>query len=271
MALWYLLALLLLIGCTPSPEVTTTENATTTPLVDTTVPANNIFTEDEQQDWSDKIFTPLLDSTFYTNPQEFIQQLGVFYGQKHIEQTEILAFESQYLHGLADSVWLISCKTTLDGYGCAYPMMHTQYLFTAKGKLIHKGKSLAAQFIPLIKDSVFVYTTVQQDCDGNGQHHVYLYQQGQLIDVFNILMENTPKTVDSNPSGGMFQKNYLTLRTKDLDQDGFEDLILTGKWLELEHNGKKYPPTAPYRRRYVTYKLLYKPTKEYYLLDASTL
>lgn len=267
MFFWSVLAFLFLMGCTSTPEATTTINDTPTTELDSTIPVDNIFAEDKQQNWSKKIFTPLLDSTFYTNQKVFIEQLGIYYDKKHLEHTEIIAFESHKVYGITDSIWFINCKTTLDGYGCPYPMMHTQYLFNAKGQLIHKGESLAAKFIPLIQDSISVFSTVQQDCEGNGQHHVYLYQQGQMIDVFNILMETTPKTVDSNPNGGMFQKNYLTLRTKDLNQDGFEDLVLTGKWLVLEHKGKKYSPSAPYRRRYVTYKLLYKPTKEYYLLE----
>ena len=77
-----------------------------------------------------------------------------------------------------------------------------------------------------------------------------------MIDIFNVLMNDTPKTFDSNPKGGMFQNKQLALEVKDVNADNFKDIILKGKWLD---EANKSTP--------IEYVFLYKPTKEYFLME----
>jgi hypothetical protein len=231
---------------------------------------NNIFQDDfkKEQEIYDQVFFYVMDSTYYQNPTLLIEQLGIFYGQKNVAQTTIVAFERQQLYGIPDSVWFINCKSTLEGYGCAYPTMHTQYLFNNQGRLIHKNQAAFAKFIPVIKEKPPLYMSIDHDCDGNGQHHFYIHEHGKLIDIFNVLMNDTPKTFDSNPNKGMFKKNYLTLLVKDVNEDGHNDIVLKGKWLILEsETGKKYNASRPFKTELLEYSFLYKPTKEYFLID----
>jgi len=252
-------------ACTSTPS---TQQATSSSLVDTTSSSNNqnIFEDnfDNEKQLYEAVFYSILDSTYYKNPALFIQNLGQSYGQPNVAETSILALEQQQLFGLKDSIWFVNCLSpakTIDS--CAFPMLQTQYLFDNKGHLFHKSQASLAQFIPLVLDSMPIYMTITNDCEGNGQHRFYAYQQGKLIDIFNVLMNNTPKTYDVNPKGGVFRKKHLEVFVQDLNQDGFNDILLKGKWLVLDNGkGRKYPVTRPFKAEPVAYQFLYNPTKE---------
>lgn len=231
---------------------------------------NNIFQDDFDQDKEiyEQEFPWIKDSTYYQNPRLLIQQLEAFYGQKNTDQTTITSFERHQLYGITDSIWFLNCKSSTEGTLCPFPTLNTQYLFDNNGKLIHKNTAAVAQFVPMMKDSIPLYMSIDHDCNGNGQHHFYMYESGKLIDIFNVLMNDTPKTFDSNPVDGMFQNNYLTLAVQDINQDGHNDIVLKGKWLILENEkNQKYTPTNPFKTENMEYKFLYKPTKEYFLLE----
>ncbi|BDS09462.1 hypothetical protein [Aureispira anguillae] len=257
-------------GCS-NPSDQTTKERPSINLVTPSAQSQNIFQDNfkAQKEIHQQVFSWVMDSTYYTNPSLLVKQLGLFYGQKNVAQTTIVAFEQQRLYGLKDSVWFINCQSISEDSDCAYPTMHTQYLFNHQGKLIHKNQAAIAQFIPAVLDSLPIYMSINHDCSGNGQHHFYVYQQGKLIDIFNVLLNNTPKTYDANPEGkGMFRKKHLDWFIQDLNQDGYNDILLKGKWLVLENDkGKKVPATRPLKAERVAYKFIYKPTKEYFLLE----
>ena len=253
-------------------STTPTQETTTSRLVDTTSSSinENIFADnfDDEKELFEVVFSSVLDSTYYKDPSLFLQNLGRTYDLPNIAETSILAFEQQQLYGLEDSIWFVNCLSPADtADSCAFPMLQTQYLFDNKGHLFHKSTATIAQFIPIVLDSMPIYMTITNDCDGNGQHHFYLYQQGKLIDIFNVLMNNSPKTYDVNPEGGVFRKDYLEVFIEDLNQDGFNDILLKGKWLVLDNGkGRTYPVTRPFKAEPVTYQFLYSPIKEIFSL-----
>lgn len=252
-------------ACTSTPV---SQQSTSSNLIDTTSSSinENIFADDfdNTKKLYDVVFSSILDSTYYKDPSLFLQNLGQTYGQANIAKTSIINFEQQALFGLKDSIWFVNCLSPADtADSCAFPMIQTQYLFDHKGHLFHKDVATLAQLIPTVLDSMPIYMTITNDCDGNGQHHFYVYQQGELIDIFNVLMNNTPKTYDVNPEGGVFRKDYLEVFVEDLNQDGFNDILLQGKWLVLDNGkGRTYPVTRPFKAEPVAYQFLYSPTKE---------
>ena len=264
-----LLLILICQACGSNTASTTEQDLVVNDSINTPPTQTNIFQDpfEEKQGVQQLVFPYVLDSTFYKHPDSFLLALGDYYQQEALAQTTITAFEQQTLQGFPDSVWFVNCQSTVaTNDSCAFPMFHTQYIFNHKGNLIHKGKAVHAQFLPMMEDSICLYMTVDHDCEGNGQHHFYAYEHGQLIDIFNVLMNQTPKTYDANPEGGMFQKNQLNLIVQDIDQDGHQDIMLKGKWLVLESpKGKKYTPSYPFKRNPINYTFLYKPAKEYFL------
>jgi hypothetical protein len=255
-------------ACASTPSK---EEATVSTFSDTTNSSvhQNIFGADfdSEKKLYEQVFTSILDSTYYKNPSLFLQNLERTYGQ-HTAKSSLLTLEQQPLFGLKDSVWFVNClspSSTADS--CAFPMLQTQYLFDHKGHLLHKSKAAIAQFIPMVLDSMPIYMTITNDCNGNGQHHFYRYQQGELIDIFNLLLNNTPKTYDANPDSGLFRKDHLEVLIQDLNQDGFNDILLQGKWLVLDNGkGRKYPVARPFKAEPIAYQFLYNPTKEIFSL-----
>lgn len=232
----------------------------------------NIFGDnfDNEKDLYKIVFSSILDSTYYKNPSLFLKNLNHSYNPENRLENSILAVEQHQLFGLKDSIWFVNCLSTVNvntADSCAFPMLQTQYLFNQQGRLVYKSEANKAQFIPTALDSMAIYMTITNDCEGNGQHHFYVYQQGKLIDIFNVLMNNTPKTYDANPEGGVFRNNHLDAFVQDLNQDGFKDILLKGKWLVLDNGkGRKYPITRPFKAESVEYSFLYHPTKEAFLL-----
>lgn len=269
---FFLSCYLLFVLCACSSSTSQTSATNTTSIDSINANSNqNIFKDnfDREKVLYKKTFAALLDSTYYKNPAFFVERLGSLYDQKGLSPSSILSLEQQQLIGVKDSIWFINCITTPNSAdSCAFPMLQTQYLFDHKGHLLHKGVATVAQFIPNVLDSTPIYMTITNDCQGNGQHHFYTYQQGKLIDVFNVLMDNTPITYDINPEGGgLFRKNHLETFIQDINQDGFNDILLKGKWLVLDNGkGRTYPPTRPFKAERVEYQFLYNPTKETFLL-----
>jgi len=235
--------------------------------------SQNIFGDNfnSEKKLYETIFTPILDSTYYKNPELFLQNLQRTYGLQNAAATNILKVEQQQLFGLKDSIWFVNCLLPANADSCAFPMLQIQYLFDNKGHLLHKGQATIAQFIPIVLDSMPIYMTITNDCEGNGQHHFYAYQQGKLMDIFNVLMNNTPKTYDVNPEGGLFRKDHLEVSIQDLNRDGFNDILLQGKWLVLDNGrGRKYPVARPFKAEPVAYQFLYNPTKEIFSFSESS-
>lgn len=260
--------LITLSACSPTPSVEQKMAITSTDTTNTVV-NQNIFKDDfgSKKKLYQEVFAPILDSTFYKTPQLFLQQLSTTYGQAYSKETSVLTFERQQILGLKDSIWFINCLSPTAN-NCTYPMQQTQYLFDLKGHLLHQSQAAVASFIPAVLDSMPIFMTITHNCEGNGQHHFYIYQQGKLIDIFNVLMENTPKSYDTNPEGGgVFRKNHLETFVEDVNQDGFNDIVLRGKWLVLDNGkGRQYPVSRPFKAERVEYQFLYHPTKEVFLL-----
>lgn len=257
-----------LAACTSTPSKKETTRSTSLDTTSSSVPQNIFGADfDSEKKMYEQVFTSILDSTYYNNPSLFLQNLERTYGQISPE-TSILTLEQQPLFGLKDSVWFANCLSPSDtADSCAFPMLQTQYLFDHKGHLFHKSQAAIAQFIPIVLDSMPIYMTITNDCNGNGQHHFYRYQQGKLIDIFNVLLNNTPKTYDVNPEGGLFRKDHLEVLIQDLNQDGFNDIVLQGKWLVLDNGkGRKYPVARPFKAEPIEHQFLYNPTKEIFSL-----
>jgi hypothetical protein len=230
----------------------------------------NIFDENssEEQEIYNQIFPFILNNTFSKNPIKFVKKLGEYYRLDNIDNTSIEVCGKKRLFGSDEKIWFVNCKSVFKDDNCDYPAYYTQFLFSAQGRLIFKNHAQIAEFFPVMKDSVPLFMCVERDCKGNGQHHFYRYENGKIIDVFNVLMNDTPKTYDCNPISGLFKNNVLEPEILDIDEDGFNDIRLSGEWLIPENkNEKNITEDSQFRTKSVTYNFLYKPVKEFFILQ----
>ena len=93
-------------------------------------------------------------------------------------------------------------------------------------------------------------------------HHFYKFDQGELLDIFNVLLENTPPTFDAIASDGSdFQPQELELKMEDKNDDKIKDICFKGmKQLYKNGNFIKAQP--------VEYVFIYQPGEDWFLLKS---
>ncbi len=230
----------------------------------------NIFDEKSspEQEVYNQVFPYVLNNTFIKNPDKFVKKLGEYYRLDKIDNTSIEFCGKKALFGSDEAIWFVNCKSVYKDDNCDYPADYTQFLFSAEGRLIFKNHAQIAAFVPVMKDSVPLFMCVERDCKGNGQHHFYRYENGKIIDVFNVLMNDSPKTYDCNPFSGLFKNNTLKPQILDIDDDGFNDIRLSGEWLIPENKTEKtITKDSKFKTKSVRYDFLYKPVKEFFILQ----
>ena len=199
-------------------------------------------------------FVEVLDSTYYQTPDQSTQALCQQYELPNT--IAIVRFEKQALYGYADTVTHLTLVDEKPSKPCAYPNSQQQLIFDAKGELIHHSFAAQAQFLPHALDSLPIYVEATHNCEGLGQHALYRYQNGHLINVLNPILDHTPTTYDVRSERPLFGKKGLQPLLEDTNADGYLDFVLLGKTY-----------AARQRRVPVRYIFAYIPAKEYYLLQ----
>lgn len=199
-------------------------------------------------------FAGLLDSSYYHAPDSFRQLLCQLY---QLPQTaSISRYEMQYLYGYTDSITHLEIVYPEPiQKNCPYASLRQQLLFDAQGQLLYTSFADQAQFMLHALDSMPIYMEATYGCDGLGQHAIYHYQDGHLINVLNPILDHTPITYDVRADRSLFGKAGLRPRLEDLNADGYLDFVLEGKTYN-EHR----------QRTPLRYVFTYIPAKEYYLI-----
>ncbi len=209
-------------------------------------------------------FRPLLDSSYYLQRDSFVMALQQHYGIP--SEHDLLERQVKQLYGARDSVFWLRFSNRKTVPDCPHPLQEQHFIFDHKGQLLYQNYVHSAQFLDNAIDSLPVYLTVEHNCEGEGQHHAYVVQQGQLLDVLNVLFENTPQTVDAKEDSSVFQGGKLLPVVIDANEDGYADLVLQGKRLKLySRSGKRFSVQRPYHREQITYYFLYQPAKEVFV------
>lgn len=230
----------------------------------------NIFLESGYNELMDtNKFTWVLDSSFYKQPQLLLHKLDSLYHLSDKQKSKLLFQKNYILDGLNEMVYLVAVEgKTIKKKNCLVHPSNTYFLFDKQGQLFWKKQLKEADLVPMLKDSVATLLTLETNCNGEGKHHLYQYQNGEFIDILNALSAKGINTFDANPKGGMFYRNQLKYSISDINEDGHLDITLKGKWLVLENaKGRKYSPQYPYKIQPIEYQYLYIPTKESFLLQ----
>lgn len=227
---------------------------------------SNFFQEKEKTGKA-TAFLPLLDSSYYKNRDSFATAFKQYY---QLGTANLLDRQVTSLYGAVDSIFWLRFSSPQAPSTCSYPAQEQHFIFNHKGQLLHKKQVYSAQFLENAIDSTPVYLTVEHHCEGEGQHQAYILQEGQLVNVLNVLFDNMPLTFDVKEDSSVFQGGVLQASLADVNQDGYPDLVLQGKKVELySPSGKHYSVQRPYKRTAVHYHFLYEPAKEIFVFDAT--
>lgn len=216
----------------------------------------------------EKIFVPILDTVWQQDTAQLLQELDDFYGLLNPAKGSISNFYLAPLNGYNDTVFVIEYTIPMDSSCENYPYQQ-QFIFNRDGQLLHTDQAMAIQFIKVWETELPVLMTLNVDCKGLGKHHFYKYVNGRLIDIFNVFLggEDTPYTYLNLVDSVYYDPFELTLKTKDLDKDGYNDLSFFGKKITVkDEKGRKYSSWKPYKKEQIEYSFIYKPTKGLFFL-----
>jgi hypothetical protein len=238
------------------------EQTVVQPLVDSTIAVD--FFQDKATAGQRVAFLPLLDSSYYTQRDSFVQ---VFRRHYQVPAAHaLLGLQTTRLYGAPDSLFWLRFGNSQPAPDCSHPMLEQHFIFDHKGRLLYQNYVQHGQFLANAIDSTPIYVTVEHGCAGTGRHYAYVWQAGQLLDVLNPLFENTPITFDAQEDSSVFQGGALLPFVKDANGDGAADLVLKGVRLDLySRSGKRFGVRRPYRRKRVAYYFLYQPAKEIFV------
>jgi outer membrane murein-binding lipoprotein Lpp len=265
-------ALLFIAGCTG----TTAENkpddiASDSTNVNAKISKVDLFKDEEERLRAKRslVFKPILDSAGRADKPQLLAKLKETYHPVMSNSMELTTCSYHFLYGSPDSIWQVALKATEENL-CNPFGVHRQFIFDATGHLIYEDSAARFEFVKVWEDKPALLMTLNSDCKGSGQHHFYKYQSGQLIDIFNVLLETTPLTYDAQKADdyAVLEPALLPLRIEDRNKDGHNDLLFSGQRLLLKSpDNKEYTTQNPYRREKVEYVFLYEPGEDWFVLN----
>lgn len=209
------------------------------------------------------IFLPVLDAKQRKNRKE-LRKLFLDYYTLEIEPEMIfrIAYPKK-IYGTGDTLYVIEAHIPED-VSCKPFGRKTQFIFNPEGKLIHIDHAAFFKWVAYGNDKTPMLMTLNTDCKGKGKHHFYKFEQGRLIDVFNVLLDETPITYDANMDDDLssFEPNELELKMEDRNEDGKKDLVFSGK--------QKIKNKLETNKKNIEYVFLYKPGEDWFLQKFNT-
>jgi hypothetical protein len=118
------------------------------------------------------------------------------------------------------------------GNGCmvGYPWKY-QILLTNKGQLIKTLSEVRFEFGHIFPNKNPFLLTVSSTSKGNGGHEIYRMSENSLINVLGGFTGSFPRTYDACHDYDINEPNELKIKFSDVDGDGFNDIVFTGKIL----------------------------------------
>lgn len=228
------------------------------------------------QEKVDTIFSPVNDYPTIKDTVKFISELRRIFelevdeSSYQKEYEKITFFEKVKIYG-SDNDYIFIEYDYGNGCGAAFPWKY-QLILTTEGKLV---KTLSGQRYEFVKifdnEHPFLLTVIATD-KGNGWHEVYKISTDSLEKVFDSYFDFNLRTYDAHQDYSVNEPNELTLKIKDFNNDGFNDIAFVGKivliqgqtkdgnWYHSETlNGKEiiYSVDNPFKKIPVEFIFLY--------------
>ena len=158
-----------------------------------------------------------------------------------------------------------------DGSGASFPWKY-QLLLTLDGKLIKTLSGQRFDFVEIFENENPFLLTVIGTSKGNGGHELYKISGDTLENVYEGYFDYKLRTFDAHEDNRIYEPNELTLKIKDFNNDGFNDISFNGKivlirgqtkngdWFDSEtKNGKEvtYSIDNPFKKIPVEFIFLY--------------
>jgi hypothetical protein len=230
----------------------------------------------ETQAKADTVFRQVADFPTIKDTTKFIADLRQVFGLEVDESPsqkaneKITTYKKVKIYGSDNDYFFIEYDYG-DGCMAAYPWKY-QLLLTTEGGLV---KSLSGQrfdFVTIFQNQNPFLLTVTATAKGNGGHEIYRISSDTLQNVYEGYFDYDVQTYDAHEDNKIYEPNELTLKVKDFNNDGFNDISFNGKtvfiqgqtkngdWFDTETiNGKEvtYSIDNPFKKISVEFIFLY--------------
>ena len=230
----------------------------------------------ETQEITDTIFRQVADFPTIKDTTKFIADLRQVFGLEVDESPsqkaneKITTYKKVKIYGSDNDYFFIEYDYG-DGCMAAYPWKY-QLILTTEGGLV---KSLSGQrfdFVTIFPNQNPFLLTVTATAKGNGGHEIYRISSDTLQNVYEGYFDYDIQTYDAHQDNKIYEPNELTLKVKDFNNDGFNDISFNGKtvliqgqtkngdWFDTETiNGKEetYSIDNPFKKISVEFIFLY--------------
>ena len=230
----------------------------------------------ETQEKADTIFRQVADFPTIKDTTKFIADLRKIFELEVDESPvqkaneKITTFKKVKIYGSNNDYFFIEYDYNV-GCGAAFPYKY-QLLLTTNGKLVKTLSGQRYQFIEIFKNENPFLMTVVGTSKGNGGHELYKISADTLENVYEGYFNYDVQTYDAHEDNKIYEPNELTLKVKDFNNDGFNDISFNGKtvliqgqtkngdWFDTETiNGKEvtYSVDNPFKKIPVEFVFLY--------------
>jgi len=239
-------------------------------------PKDEKLTMTETQQKTEKVFKRVADFPTIKDTTQFIIELRrtfnleVHESPVQKENKKITVFKKVKLYGSDKDFIFIEYDRNV-GSMAEFPWKY-QLILTTDGKLV---KSLSGQrfnFVTIFPNQNPFLLTVTATAKGNGGHEIYKISADTLQNVYEGYFDYAVRTYDAHQDNRIYEPNELTLKIKDYNNDGFNDIAFVGKivliqgqtkngdWFDSETiNGKTitYSVDNPFKKIPVEFVFLY--------------
>lgn len=230
----------------------------------------------ETQEKADTIFRQVADFPTINDTVKFIADLRQIFGLEvdespfQKENEKITTYEKVKIYG-SDKDYIFIEYDYKDGCGAAFPWKF-QLLLTTDGKLVKTLYGKRFEFIEIFKNENPFLLTFTGTSKGNGGHEIYKISADTLENVYEGYFDYDVRTYDAHGDNKVYEPYELTLKVKDFNNDGYNDISFYGKivliqgqtkngeWFDSETiNGKTitYSADNPFKKIPVEFVFLY--------------
>ena len=239
-------------------------------------PKDEKSTVTETQEKTYPIFRQVAHFPTIKDTSTFIADLRLTFGLEvhespvQKENEKITTFKKVKLYGSDKEFIFIEYDWNV-GSMAEFPWKY-QLLLTTEGKLV---KSLSGQrfdFVSIFPNQNSFLMIVMATAKGNGGHEIYRISADTLQNIYKGYFDYEVQTYDAHQDNKVYETNELTLKVKDFNNDGFNDISFNGKivliqgqtkngvWFDTETiNGKEvtYSVDNPFKKIPVEFVFLY--------------
>jgi len=230
----------------------------------------------ETQENTDTIFRQVADFPTIKDTTKFIKDLRQIFGLEVDESSfqkaneKITTYKKVKIYGSDYDYFFIEYDYG-NGSGAAFPWKY-QILLTTDGKLVKTLSGQRFEFVKIFKNENPFLLTVIGTSKGNGGHEIYKISADTLESIYEGYFDYAVRTYDAHEDNRIYEPNELTLKIKDFNNDGFNDIAFVGKivliqgqtkngdWFDSETvNGKTitYSIDNPFKKISVEFVFLY--------------